>query len=185
MSGIRLLVNSAHGIYVPAVFVEQFDLEQWGIASLREEIEDCSNPDNEYYWDSWHWIMDYAEFIDKNGNTWRLYQDGDLWAYCPELMSKDEWENFFLDEPWPCPQGWIEYKVCQDCLIYIANGDLTGIDSQNEADLIRKSVDKLASDHGGDLVADGDDMGFSHYYCECCGGLAGNRYRVFGKEIAK
>lgn len=149
MSGIQLLLNSARGVYIPQNFVEEFDLEKWGISSLKEEIEDCSDPDDDCYWDSWHRIMDYAEFTDSNGYTWRLYQDGDLFAYCPELMSKGEWEGFFPDEPF--------------C----------------------KSVDALAKRHDGDLVADGDDMGFSHYGCECCNGLAGNRYRVFGKEVKK
>lgn len=185
MSGIKLLVDSAHGVYVPAVFVEQFDLEKWDVAHLKDDIEECSDPENDWYWDSWQTIMENAEFIDENGNTWRLYQDGDLWAYCPELMDKDEWRNFFPDDPWPCPQDWVEYKVCQDCLIYLANGDLTGIDDNAEAAHIEKSVNALANQHGGELVADGDDMGFSHHACECCGGLAGNRYRVFGKEVAK
>jgi len=185
MSGIQLLLNSARGVYIPQNFVEEFDLEKWGISSLKEEIEDCSDPENVCYWDSWHRIMDYAEFTDKAGNTWRLLQDGDLWAYCPELMSKDEWRGFFPDDPWPCPVGWIEYEVCQDCLLCIANDDLTGIDGSEEADHIEQSVNALANQHGGYLVADGDDMGFSRYGCDCCNGLAGNRYRVFGKEIAK
>ena len=34
----------------------------------------------------------------ENGNAWHLYQDGDLWAYCPELMSNEEYKDFFGEE---------------------------------------------------------------------------------------
>lgn len=30
-----------------------------------------------------------------DGHEWFLYQDGDLWAVCPELLTDEEYENFF------------------------------------------------------------------------------------------
>lgn len=33
--------------------------------------------------------------LDKDGHAWRLYQDGDLFATCDELMSDEEYEELF------------------------------------------------------------------------------------------
>ena len=41
-------------------------------------------------------VLNYATFTE-NGNVWRLYQDGDLWALCFELMTAKEKENFGFD----------------------------------------------------------------------------------------
>jgi len=43
-------------------------------------------------------ILNNARYTDKNGNVWRLMQDGDLWAYCFELMTDEEKENFGFND---------------------------------------------------------------------------------------
>jgi len=43
-------------------------------------------------------VLDYATLKDDNGHVWRLWQDGDLWAYCEELMTDAEYSNFFGEE---------------------------------------------------------------------------------------
>jgi len=95
MSGIRLLVADWHGIYVPRVFVEQFDTIKWGVSD--KDVSDVSGgPENcEWYWEAWEAILNSAEYTDSDGHVWQLSQDGDLWAYCEALMSDEEYENFF------------------------------------------------------------------------------------------
>ena len=94
MSGIRLLVSDHHGVYVPQAFVEMYDNEQWGISQEDMDIL-VDGPDNESYWDTWDSVTGDASLKDINGNIWYLYQDGDLWAFCTELMDDLEYENFF------------------------------------------------------------------------------------------
>ena len=97
MSGIQLLLSDARGIYIPRDFVKNFDLTEWqGIP--EDAVKDCENPENEYYWDSWEMILNNARYTDKNGNVWRLMQDGDLWVYCFELMTDEEKENFGFND---------------------------------------------------------------------------------------
>ena len=96
MSSIQLLLRDSRGIYIPANFVEFFDLNQWNIDS--KYIERLSNPDDELYWDNWNVVLDNAYSIDKNGNKWHLWQDGDLWAICYELMTEEEKQNFGFED---------------------------------------------------------------------------------------
>lgn len=95
MSGIILLVADWHGVYIPQHFVEYFNTIKWGISD-KDVCDVAGGPDEcEWYWDTWESILNQAEYTDENGNTWLLYQDGDLWAYCEALMSDEEYENFF------------------------------------------------------------------------------------------
>lgn len=97
MSGIQFLLSDARGIYIPRDFVTGFDMAKWqGIS--ENDISDCENPENYYYWDSWEMILNNAKHTDKNGNVWRLMQDGDLWAYCFELMTDEEKEYFGFND---------------------------------------------------------------------------------------
>ena len=97
MSGLMLLLDGNRGVYIPQVFANTFDLDrmkgirQCDIETLRE------GPDTEGYWDAWDSILGSVSFEEK-GNTWHLYQDGDLWAYCVDLMSDEDYENFFQTE---------------------------------------------------------------------------------------
>ena len=54
-------------------------------------------PENEWYWEAWHEVLDKAQYIDNQGNIYRLYQDGDLWLICYELMTNEEKINFGFD----------------------------------------------------------------------------------------
>ena len=69
-------------------------LEAWQGPS-QESIDACKEgPDNEWYWDAWQGVLDNATWT-KDGYTWRLHQDGDLWAVCDDLMDDEEFENFY------------------------------------------------------------------------------------------
>ena len=95
MNGVMLLVSDHHGINIPQVFVENHDTEKWHLD--EHDVADVTGgPDNnEWYWESWSNILSDGSYTDENDNVWQLWQDGDLWAYCPELMSDEEYEEFF------------------------------------------------------------------------------------------
>lgn len=94
MSGIEILLSDHHGIFIPKIFSEDFG--GWGVT--HEDVVDLASPDNEFYWETWEAVINYAQRTDSKGNVWRLYQDGDLFAICEELMSDEEYKNFFGEE---------------------------------------------------------------------------------------
>ena len=96
MSGIQLLLSDSRGIYIPANFVECFNMQQWHID--EKYISLLNSPNNELYWDYWDVVLDNAYFIDDKGNKWHLWQDGDLWAICPVLMTDEEKQNFGFED---------------------------------------------------------------------------------------
>lgn len=73
-----LLIDGAHGVYVPKAFAERFDLREWGVESADIEILKAG-PDHPDYWEAWSDVLMYALFTNEEG-TWHLAQDGDLWA---------------------------------------------------------------------------------------------------------
>ena len=96
MCGVQLLLSDSRGIYIPANFVECFNMQQWHID--EKYIERLSSPDNEWYWDNWDVVLNNAKHTDKYGNVWQLWQDGDLWAICPVLMTDEEKQNFGFED---------------------------------------------------------------------------------------
>lgn len=93
LPSVALLLSDHHGIYIPQHFAEGFNNWQ-GIT--EEDKQDLSNPDNACYWDAWDSVLNKAKF-EQDGYTWRLWQDGDLWAHCFELMTDEEKQNFGFD----------------------------------------------------------------------------------------
>lgn len=92
--GIELLCDSLHGVYIPQLMARQLYDAGWTINP--DDVTVCdAGPVDDYYWEAWHYIIDNAEYTDEDGNIWRLYQDGDLWAYCDDLMTEEEKYNFF------------------------------------------------------------------------------------------
>ena len=93
--GLELLVSDSHGIYVPqhwAMYCQDMD----GVSAEDMEILKAG-PDHEWYWEAWDSVLSNAHgFV--NGKKWALWQDGDLWAYCEELMTDEEYKNFFGEE---------------------------------------------------------------------------------------
>lgn len=92
MSGLELLFDSRHGVYIPQAFAES--CAHW--SGLPEDFQDLLlGPESEDYWDIWTDVLNNATYTDSAGNVWHLWQDGDLWACCEELMSDQEYEEFF------------------------------------------------------------------------------------------
>lgn len=86
MNTITLLIDDAAGIYIPRNFYENFDFSTWNLK--LEDYADLANPENEHYWDAWDDLLDNASYSDKEGHTWTLYQDGDLFA----VRDDHDWE---------------------------------------------------------------------------------------------
>lgn len=175
--GIEILIDSVHGQYIPQIAAECL-AEGWTISEEEREIL-LSGPDHECYWETWHSAIDFAEYKDFDGNVWRLHQDGDLFAYCPELMTYEEWTNLGFDiNDKPDPIGWCKLEVCEDCLLYLANDELPP-DSDTERD--KAIVDGVHNLHHP--AVDGHCLGFSYSRCDCCRSpLGGDRYLVYEKE---
>ncbi len=86
LPALRLLVDSGHGIYVPRVFARAFNHAMWTGIRPEDVAVLESGPDHAHYWETWDDVTSNAKFTE-GGYTWLLHQDGDLWAYCFELMT--------------------------------------------------------------------------------------------------
>lgn len=90
---VVLLLDDVRGIYIPANFVNEFDLSTWqGLDNIN--LGHLSEPENECYWDTWYDVLSNASYTDDKGNVFTLHQDGDLWAICFDKMTDEEKENF-------------------------------------------------------------------------------------------
>lgn len=88
-----LLIDSNRGIYIPQYFAKEFS--HWPISADDSKI--LENTDHEYYWQAWDNVLATSKHVDKEGHTWLLYQDGDLWAVREDLFNddSDEYKKFF------------------------------------------------------------------------------------------
>ena len=98
MKPLHLLLDSANGVYIPKLFAEHLTGDWSGIRN--EDLATLlQGPEAEGYWEAWCGVLDNAIFTDDQGMKYLLHQDGDLWLYCPDLMTWQEYEEFFEDEP--------------------------------------------------------------------------------------
>jgi len=98
--GIQILLDSNRGIYIPQHFAEGFamqctDGEGWEGISEKDRETLLAGTDADWYWEAWEDVLNCATYTDADGNVWRLYQDGDLFAICDELMTDDDYMAFF------------------------------------------------------------------------------------------
>ena len=95
MDAINILVNEHQGLYVPEVFCRNYDLSLWSYIDQDDVDIILKGPlNNDEYWDAWDYILTHAVYFHQ-GNMFYLHQDGDLFAVCDELMTEDEYTNFF------------------------------------------------------------------------------------------
>ena len=107
LNNVVLILSDARGVYIPRDFVtdDYNELAEehcaaWGMDEInRGSFEGCINPDDEWYWDNWQYVLDNARYTEKEtGKVFTLYQDGDLWAICYDYMTEEERQNFGFDE---------------------------------------------------------------------------------------
>lgn len=111
MSGVEILFNDNRGVYIPQNFVEEMDLSKWyGVPDWTLGVLEAG-PDHEDYWEAWDQMERDAYFVDADNNTWTLYQDGDLFLVCEEIMSIEERINMgFIDiEPNEALEEHVDY----------------------------------------------------------------------------
>ena len=95
--GIHLLVSDSYGIYIPQRIAHTFlegDLE--GVRPENMEILK-KGPEHPWYWEAWDEVLGLAH-TTANGYTWRFWQDGDLFVVCDELMTDEEYKDFYGEE---------------------------------------------------------------------------------------
>lgn len=76
---LTLLVGDRHGVYIPQIFIDNYEEEVTSFVS-KEDIETLkAGPDNnEGYWDAWDTVTSNCSW-EHQEETWYLHQDGDLW----------------------------------------------------------------------------------------------------------
>lgn len=92
-SAIEILLSDHSGVYIPRDFADGFNMRKWHVTGENARIL-RKGPKHEYYWETWVEVTGSA-YCKIGKHTWRLWQDGDLFAYCEELMTDEEYENFF------------------------------------------------------------------------------------------
>jgi hypothetical protein len=98
-SAIILLFDSCRGVYIPRDFVSDERLrENFGLTDENKTSwMPCLDPNSDYYWGAWDWVLDNAEHNSELGN-YRLHQDGDLWGLDYDRMTNEEKENFGFED---------------------------------------------------------------------------------------
>jgi len=93
MTGFKILLSDSNGVYIPKMFVNGFEgwknITDQDIEILNEGI------DGNLYWDTWDNVIQKTEYVDEEGHIWHLYQDGDLFAVCHELVDEAREERFY------------------------------------------------------------------------------------------
>lgn len=175
MTSTRVLVDQLYGRYVGQRFALNYDLSTWtGIDPDEIEILKAG-PEHEHYDETLDDVISSASYVEAN-HTWKLHMDGDLFAVCPELMDNEEYEKMF-DSMKPEPEGSYTYMVCGECMNYLANGEHHPDATIKEEQAIEAGFGHLRQTYQ-QVNLDGAGYGFKWSNCECCGALAGDRYRV-------
>lgn len=102
-TAVTLILSDARGVYIPRDFVTDGYNEvtidhckAWRI-KLDDAAILAAGPDHEFYWETWDGVLNYAQYVDEEGNKYFLSQDGDLWALCYERMTDEEKFNFEVE----------------------------------------------------------------------------------------
>lgn len=93
MESIILFADSNRGVYIPKHFAESVQREfvQGIELSLLDDLIE-NDIDHDHYWDIWAEVLDNCKLV-KDGKTYSLHQDGDLWLIDYDNASEDELTN--------------------------------------------------------------------------------------------
>ena len=103
MRNINLLLDSNRGVFIPRDFATLYLDPEMTHLTIKPEcvplVNRCkpviSDPNNEWYWDSWDELIDGLILVDRSGNEWGLFQNGDLWIYRISAIDTDEVTSLF------------------------------------------------------------------------------------------
>lgn len=84
----ELLVDDAHGIYIPQRFAQRWPLTH--LKGVNQEQLDTllAGPDGADYWEVWWEVLTQCT-MEFEGEKHTLHQDGDLWAIPPGYVIPD------------------------------------------------------------------------------------------------
>ena len=93
---VILMLSDARGIYIPRDFTCHYQIGEDGWQGISEDDREVlSDPENEWYWETWDSVLGNAHYTDpSSGKVYHLHQDGDLWAFCYDSMTDEEKLNF-------------------------------------------------------------------------------------------
>ena len=97
LQAINLLLSDCRGVKIPQDFYNNFNLEKWHIKKSYF-LNNLNNYSSENYWNAWEEVLNGAYYLDDNGNKFVLYQDGDLFGICYEIMTDSERLEFFGED---------------------------------------------------------------------------------------
>lgn len=105
-NAVNLILSDSRGIYIPRDFLtDDYNeiavehCEAWGLTDdNHSRWIDASDPESEFYWEAWDWILNNAKYVCEDGSRFTLHQDGDLWGICFDRMSEEEKQNFGFEE---------------------------------------------------------------------------------------
>jgi hypothetical protein len=164
MRSIEVLVDGAHGIYVPKYFADMFGAH---VMEHQPELKECietlrEEPDEEGYWDAWDTALSNVVLRSDDGHRCMLYQDGDLFAYCPELMTVLEAEEFGYDVDLEgvCIAGGIELKQDENEGYYWVSQETCSRSFWSNRSCLRDAIEKNGLDRRW-IVEDVDTEGGS------------------------
>jgi len=84
-----LFASDRHGIYIPQYFAESVDRSKLsGVSEDDMEIL-MAGPEHDHYWDAWQDVTDSAILTDSTGETFYMYQDGDLWLIPTDTITEE------------------------------------------------------------------------------------------------
>ena len=97
LQAINLLLSNCRGVKIPQDFYNNFDLEKWHIKKSYF-LNSLNEVHSENYWSAWEEVLNNAYYLDDDGNKFVLYQDGDLFGICYEIMTDSERLEFFGED---------------------------------------------------------------------------------------
>ena len=97
LQAINLLLSDCRGVKIPQDFYNNFNLEKWHIKKSYF-LNNLNNYSSENYWNAWEEVLNGAYYLDDNSNKFVLYQDGDLFGICYEIMTDSERLEFFGED---------------------------------------------------------------------------------------
>ena len=97
LQAINLLLSNSSGVKIPQDFYNNFDLEKWHIKKSYF-LNNLNIVHSENYCRAWEEVLNNAYYLDDDGNKFVLYQDGDLFGICYEIMTDSERLEFFGED---------------------------------------------------------------------------------------
>ena len=84
---MQLLINSAHGIYIPNILAldiieNRLKCKNKKDKSILSALSELGNTENEFYFESFETLLNEAIILDKDNREYYLFQceNGNLWA---------------------------------------------------------------------------------------------------------